>query len=271
MKTPAEVAKESFWIGARGGLVDRKHYCKMGDAVWLFLYLLRSQTGLNQRSEGIVNYGHALTFRRIGDEMKGFPPETIRRWAATLRRGNYIRTGDRGHAGLVFWIAKGKAKTRKVKVTQEEARIMHKSAQKLQRASRADVNAKRIPHRADVNVECVAHRADLNAERLPKKPQAPMSEAFAGICDSSTPKGSTSESLSYYNKDAAAQTAAGVFSLLKHTAREMQIPQRKSAAELDATRRELLGQVEEITRNPKYLPGQNPGVKSESASLVNAG
>jgi SOS-response transcriptional repressor LexA len=249
MKTPAEVVKENFWIGAKGGLVDRKHYLKMGDAVWLFLYLLREQTALNERGEGIANYGHPKTFQQIGDEMKGIPAETIRMWAAILRRERYIRTESHGHAGLIFWIAKGKPKTRKVKVTYEEAKPMQESGQKLQRSPRCNLNGEEIPSHGNPNGEGTSSRSIPNGEDLPKSPQHVISESLAEFFDSPTPKGSTSESLSYYNKESAAQTAASVSALFKKEAKKLQPPRPRSAADLDVRRRELLLQAGRIKRD----------------------
>ncbi len=203
MKTPAEAFKENFWIGAKGGLLDRKHNLRMGDAVWLFLYLLREQTALNTAGEGIANYGHPKTFQQIGEEMKGIPTETIRRWASTLRREQYIRTEYHGHDGLTFWILKGKAKTRKVKITHEEAKSMQESAQKLQRARRANLNGEEVSPRVNLNAESFPPRAELNGERVPINPQAVVSEFVADIFKTPTPKGFTPKSLSYYNKHAA--------------------------------------------------------------------
>src|SRR5258708_24874275 len=118
-KTPAEAFKENFWIGAKGGLLDLKHYLKMRESVWLFLYLLRNQTSLNQDGEGVVNYGHPLRLEDIATDFKGIAARTIRRWLNRLKAEGYIRTELHSQQGVTFWIAKGKAKTRKVKVTDD--------------------------------------------------------------------------------------------------------------------------------------------------------
>ena len=49
--------KEILWIGAKGGLAEQKHRRRMGEAIWLFLWLLTRQTDLNQDGEGVVYYG----------------------------------------------------------------------------------------------------------------------------------------------------------------------------------------------------------------------
>ncbi|HUK31507.1 MAG TPA: hypothetical protein VLV89_10360 [Candidatus Acidoferrum sp.] len=237
--------------------MDRKHYLKMGDAIWLFLYLLREQTGLNQHGEGIVNYGHPLTFRQIGCDMKDFPAATIRRWATTLRCESYIRTADRGHDGLIFWIAKGKPKTRTVKITHEEARSIQRNAQKLQRAQRADLNAEEVSHRADLSGEGISQRSVLNGESLPENPQVVMHELVAGFFGTPIPKGFTSENLSYYNKESHAQTACSPIPSFKEVLKEKTAPRGMSQAKLDERRRQLLRQAERIrTEYPARGNGQ---------------
>jgi hypothetical protein len=103
----------------------------MGSAVWLFLYLLRNQTGLNAAGEGVVNYGHPLTLEEVGAEFKGIPERTIRNWAGRLRREGYVRTENHSNRGLSFWIAKAKPKTRNVKITAEEGRSLLAGEEKV--------------------------------------------------------------------------------------------------------------------------------------------
>jgi hypothetical protein len=114
--------KHQFWIGAKGGLLDQKHVRKMGSSVWLFLYLLRNQTALNQVGEGVVNYGHPLPLKQVTADLRGTPARTLRRWVARLRREGYIRTEVHGHGGLTVWIAKGKDKTKKTRLSRSMSR-----------------------------------------------------------------------------------------------------------------------------------------------------
>ena len=62
------IPKELFWIGAKGGLLDRKHLQAMGEAVWLFLYFLMRQTEINKAGEGVVLYGKPLSRRAIAED-----------------------------------------------------------------------------------------------------------------------------------------------------------------------------------------------------------
>jgi hypothetical protein len=187
--------KENFWIGARGGLMEEKHYLCMRDSVWFFLFLLLKQTGVNEAGEGIVNHGHPMTRAFIEDET-GFHQRRIEDWISRLRRTRYIRTESRNKDGLIFFVLEAKHKTRlsriSVPVIQSQAR--NNGSVPLERASQQSEN-----------------------KRLECKTSA------------SNPKG-----LSYSNKDAAAQIAAGISSL----ARGKEIPKPKSWEQQKAELRE---------------------------------
>ena len=234
--------KDSFWTGLQGGLLDRKHYLKMGMSIWLFGYLTRSQTALNRAGEGVVNYGHPLTFERISEEMKGISVRTVRLWAARLRREGYIRTETHSNNGVTYWIAKAKSKTK-------VPRVVHET-----QASASKTLAKNSRHDSVASSENSRHNtvASEDNSRYPsvtsfsEVPAQPFSNQLpAAVSDSPTPKGSTSENLSYYNNTAAAKTAAVSFSSLT---KEKEIPRAKSPRELDARRRELLLQDERLRR-----------------------
>lgn len=241
MKTPAEVVKENFWIGAKGGLIDLKHYLKMRESVWLFLYLLRNQTALNQAGEGVVNYGHSLRIRDIASDMKGIPERTIERWLGRLKREGYIRTEYHSNQGITFWIAKGKAKTRKVKVTREQALGILNSPPQM---------AESFPN----SPPDVAGSSLISPPQIVEESEEAVENAALAI---PTPKDFTSENPSYYNKDAGAHDAPLSSLSLKEVLRKIQTPVRSSQAELDETRRKLLLQAEEIKR--KYPSKSSPG------------
>ena len=119
--------KEDFWIGAKGGLIEWKHYKRMCNAVWLFLHLLRCQTALSSLGEGVVYYGHTITLDFIRRETRGIPVRTLKDWVIRLREQGYIRTEDHGCRGLVFWIANAKHKTKKQTIQRTSAKIPHKA------------------------------------------------------------------------------------------------------------------------------------------------
>jgi hypothetical protein len=245
MKTAREVFKENFWIGAKGGLIDAKHWLKMGNAVWLFLYLLREQTALNTSGEGIANYGHPKTVADISADMKGIPVRTIERWIETLRDEGYIRTETHGQKGLIFWIAKAKNKTKKVKVKADDALAMRshtppKTAEKkIPSPTNVAEKESSPPPQMTENLDDIFSQI-FSGKRLSEQIKTPI------------PKGFISESLPYYNTASAAQTAASLNVLFEKEAKKLQTPRRKSSTELDERRRQLLFQAERIKRD--YQP-----------------
>jgi hypothetical protein len=103
---------ECYWIGAKGGLVKEKHRRCIGDAIWLFLWFLLKQTGVNEAEEGIVSYGHPQTRSDIS-EKTGFPEWQIKKWIARLRATEYIRTVESAPEGLIIFVQKAKDKTKR--------------------------------------------------------------------------------------------------------------------------------------------------------------
>jgi hypothetical protein len=240
--------KDSFWTGLQGGLLDKKHYLKMGMAIWLFGYLTRSQTGLNEAGEGVVNYGHPLTFDKISDDLKGISVRSIRLWAARLRRESYIRTETHSNNGMTFWIAKAKSKTKVPRVVYE------KSAQNSRHNS--VTSSKNSRHDTVTSEGDSRYPSVTSQNKIP--PQIVPHAALTSFFNSSTPKDSTSENPSYYNNTAAAKAAADLLSPL---IRAKSLPRAKSQRELDARRREILLQAEEVKQ--KYPTNRSrPGKAS---------
>ncbi len=203
-------AKEDFWIGAKGGLVEWKHYLRMGNAVWLFLHLLRCQTALSPLGEGVVYYGHPITLDSIRRETCGIPVRTLKDWVIRLREQGYIRTEDHGCRGLVFWIANAKHKTKKQTIQRTPAKIPRKAPMGFGR--------KTIPLENGTGHEAVPIAARLGQESVrietPERPQVNEPATIAAESISPISKGLTPTSLSNHNKAAAAQNAAFLTSLL---------------------------------------------------------
>jgi len=217
--------KDSFWIGAKGGLLEKKHVKKMGQAVWLFLYFLRGQTGVNEAGEGIFQYGHPITLDQISSDFGGVPTRTIRKWCHRLRRAGYIRIEPHSNRGVTVWVAKGKNKTKKLRVATKLESQLGLESKKL-----ASQNGREFGNSRPFSVKDSA--------------QAIEATEVAGPI----PKGFIPKTLSYYNKPAAAQTAAGVSFPFTELAKAKSVPQEKSPWEIDTKRRELLTQAEEIKR-----------------------
>jgi hypothetical protein len=202
--------KEDYWIGATGGLIEWKHYKRMGKAVWLFLHLLRCQTALSQSGEGVVYYGHPIKLESIRRETKGFPIRTLKEWVIRLRQQGYIRTEDHGCKGLVFWVLKGKHKTRKATIHHVKAPVARKAIRGFGRIP-VPVDTGFGLFSAPIAVRVGQETVPIETEDFPQANEVPRA---AGKSISPTPKGFIPKNLSNYNKPAAAQSAASYPSLL---------------------------------------------------------
>jgi len=92
--SPAVPARsfQSWWIHLWSGLVrdpTAKHYRTMGNAVWLYLYLLVSAN----RSDGTV-------LRRLETiaQQTGYNERTVARWLHELREKGYITSTSNGRS-----------------------------------------------------------------------------------------------------------------------------------------------------------------------------
>lgn len=233
--------KESFWLGLKGGLLDAKHVTRMGMSIWLFGYLTRSQTALNANGEGVVNYGHALKLERISLEMKGVPKATIRRWIARLRREKYIRTEGHSNRGMTFWIAKGKNKTKTRRIHHD---IGAKSAKNSVENLGAKMNGSLENSRTELHESTANSREILHGSYFEAPRQSDQSQRVAALSEAPTSEGFITKDLSYYNKAAAAKNAA--VSSLSCLVKKKSFPRTTSTQELDARRRFLVKQGEEI-------------------------
>jgi len=200
-KTPRQAFKENFWIGAKGGLLDQKHVKAMGDAVWLFLYLLRGQTGINEWGEGIFQYGHPVTKGEICADFGGVSGETIKRWTAILKAGDYIRIEFHSNKGTTFWIAKGKDKTKKLR------KVVSECSPKLRTELQANSGGETLRSFQNSGGEVTQKFQNSGGDKGRACPQAVETETLPAPI----PKGFISKNLSYYNTHAAAKTAAVVF------------------------------------------------------------
>jgi hypothetical protein len=193
--------KQVFWIGAKGGLCEEKHRRRMGEAVWLFLWLLMRQTGVNDAGEGMVLYGKTVRLLDIANDT-GFPIGTLHRWSELLAQQDYIRIEVEPRVGSIYYILNAK----------------RKSSGKLTRSRKngeSDVsnngNEKGQFDSSPGNVNSISGN---EIESKSQKTKASSSKATTLI-----PK-----SLSYSNKAAAATAAAVPSPSVEQVAREKQIP-----------------------------------------------
>jgi len=96
---------KDFNTGLRGVLFERKHYERMGAAIWLYGWLVLRQTH-QQGPVGWVLGGTPISYREIEEET-GFNCRTIERWMGILRRYGYVET-TAAPAGIAIRIMKAK-------------------------------------------------------------------------------------------------------------------------------------------------------------------
>jgi len=136
--------------GIRGGLWEVKHYKAMGDAVWLFGWLVHRQT-TEKNGEGLVLRGMPLTYADISNDT-GWPERTIRRWMATLRFQGYVSVKHGCYSKMILRVLN--AKKFSSKQLQFDPDLPHSSRPDVAETSRptlADMGTKsgRLKERAE--------------------------------------------------------------------------------------------------------------------------
>lgn len=81
---------KGFYIEVTNDLLDPKHREKMGESVWLFMWLLDKITTVTLK-KGNVSGGKPIKFLDIKRDL-GISRSTYMRWMDTLERGGYIST-----------------------------------------------------------------------------------------------------------------------------------------------------------------------------------
>jgi hypothetical protein len=90
-------AKNDFNSGIRGGLFEKKHSDAMGQAVFLFGWLVTRQT----KPDGLVYGGHHFTYPEIS-EKSGWPVRTLQRWMERLVAGGYVKIEHTAYCRMII-------------------------------------------------------------------------------------------------------------------------------------------------------------------------
>ncbi|HKW87572.1 MAG TPA: hypothetical protein VJN21_02330 [Candidatus Acidoferrales bacterium] len=96
---------KNYNAGLRGVLFEARHYARMGQAVWLYGWLVLRETR-ERGGIGFVLGGRPVSYREIEEET-GFSRKSLERWMQILRRGGYIETTT-APAGIIVRIQKAK-------------------------------------------------------------------------------------------------------------------------------------------------------------------
>ena len=95
-----------YYIQITNNLLDKKHVESMGQAVWLFMWLLDRMTSVSEEGVGKVLGGRPITAEEL-EEQLGISKRTYVRWIELLRKGGYVST-KRTPNGLVIHVNKAK-------------------------------------------------------------------------------------------------------------------------------------------------------------------
>lgn len=97
---------KGFYISVKNDLLDAKHVQQMGEAVWLYMWLLDKMTSVNENGSGKVLHSNPITYEMVYADL-GMSLRTYQRWVGRLRSAGYINT-IKVQYGLSIVITKAK-------------------------------------------------------------------------------------------------------------------------------------------------------------------
>lgn len=97
---------KGFGIYVKNDLLEPKHVKQMGEAVWLYMWLLDKMTTVNENGEGRVLGNKPIKFADVEHDL-GVSRFAYVRWVDKLRNAGYINT-LRTPSGLVITVTKAK-------------------------------------------------------------------------------------------------------------------------------------------------------------------
>lgn len=100
-----------FYISIKNDLIEPKHVKSMGEAVWLYMWLIDKMTSISENGIGKVLNNSPITYEMVRDDL-GISLRTYRRWIERLRQFGYINT-TRSKLGLMIVVLKAKKKFNK--------------------------------------------------------------------------------------------------------------------------------------------------------------
>lgn len=95
---------KGFGIYVKNDLLEPKHVKSMGNAIWLYLWLLDKMTSVTEEGIGKILGGKPITYDEINEDVP-IPVANYRRYITKLRDNGYINT-VRTPKGLVITINK---------------------------------------------------------------------------------------------------------------------------------------------------------------------
>lgn len=133
---------KGFGIWVKNDLLEPKHVVGMGEAVWLYLWLLDKMTSVNENGIGKVLGNQPVTFELVQSEL-GLTVRTYRRWVDKLRDAGYIQT-LRTPRGLIITVTKaqkvyGKRSAKSGTSNSDRPQTAHHEVPKVAHQTKSDV------------------------------------------------------------------------------------------------------------------------------------
>lgn len=97
---------KGFYIQIKNDLLDKKHVESMGQAIWLYMWLIDKMTSVKEGEIGIVLGGRPIKFEEIKEDL-GIGKNTLTRWTKILLKYPYISTTIAPY-GTVYKVLKAK-------------------------------------------------------------------------------------------------------------------------------------------------------------------
>lgn len=102
---------KGFGIYIKNALLDPKHVEAMGQAVWLYMWMIDHMTSIDEKGIGKVLGGRPVKYEEIEKEL-GISQDTYTRWIARLEEYPYI-ISTRTPYGIVYKVLKAEKRFRK--------------------------------------------------------------------------------------------------------------------------------------------------------------
>ena len=152
---PTKRSETNYEVGIRNGLLEPKHYRAIGDAVWLYMYLVDKQgKQVDKNGLGKVAGGVPLHDEDIAGTF-GCERKTVSRWRKILIRGGYIMA-TRAPYGYIYAVTK--PKKWKVPTKTDVTQTAHLSPSEMSQEQPRDVTqtAPRCDITGRSNKSCIA-------------------------------------------------------------------------------------------------------------------
>lgn len=137
---------KGFGIYVKNNLLEAKHIDSMGEAVWLYMWVLDKMTSVNENGMGKVLGGKPITHDMVAEDL-GIELRRYQRWIKRLRDAGYIRT-LRTPYGQVITVNKAE----KIFKKQNDKNVASKKLKVKRDTTKSSQATTKMSHQSDKNV-----------------------------------------------------------------------------------------------------------------------